>query len=75
MSSSYMIKMFGQKISLIRHFEILGGNIVKKEGKTYIMISLLKKKEVHIKKEGSTYISLSLKKKVFFCLRRKNIPS
>ena len=57
------------------HFEIWEGNIVKKEGKTYIIISLLKKKEVHIKKEGSTYISLSLKKKVLSILRRKNIPS
>ena len=46
-----------------------------KKGKTYFKISLLKKKEVHIRKEGSTYISSFLKKKVFFCLRRKNIPS
>ena len=38
------------------HFEIWEGNIVKKEGKTYIIIYVSKKKEVHIKKK-EVYIS------------------
>ena len=82
LSSSYVTKLFRKLLvkNFInqrrkRHFEIKEGNIVRKEGKTYTMISLLKKKEVHVKKEGSRYISLFLKKKVFFCLRRKNILS
>ena len=48
------------------HFKIWEGNTVKKEGKTYVKIFLLKKKEVHIKKEGSIYISLFQKRRFSF---------
>ena len=64
-SSSYMIKMFLPKISLIRHFEIQEGNIVKKRRKN-IYHDFFTKKEGRTYKKRRKYIYLIISKKEGF---------